>query len=481
MKKIKYILLIAFAISFTSCGEEYLDEKPGTGLEVPPGENPIKDEATMKNLLVGMYNTFKSSDAFGSTILNAGNLISDEIFVGAVNSGYYRTTNLMTWTPSSSDFTQYNMLYDAIGLSNFILNSSIEETSNVKNYKSQAYTARALALFYLVNFYSANPTSGLNQELGVPVYTGEFDQFGVYPRKTVNEVYNQIISDLTAATANSFTGADKGYFSTTAAELILAKVYLTRGQSGDYNKAIEYADKALASGGSSNLLTKDKLVSYFYASDKTLNDNQAETVWELNMSEKSNVGVNTSMGVLYDPASSRRSEYVRAGIYDKYDDTDVRKSLLTLTTAAGDSPKGYTVKKYKWTIADQGVNKPNVANIRIFRLTDALFVKWEAMAKLGQGATVLTALNEFAAERGATTTYTGDALTAVLTEKQKEFVGEGQRYFDLKRNNLAITKGTNCSGANCTVAATDKLFVLPIPTSSTNINTLIVQYPGWNN
>ena len=49
----------------------------------------------------------------------------------------------------------------------------------------------------------------------------------------------------------------------------------------------------------------------------------------------------------------------------------------------------------------------------------------------------------------------------------------------LQINNLV--KGTNCSGANCTVSATNKLFVLPIPTSSTNINTEMVQYPGWGN
>lgn len=481
MKKIKYILLVAFAISLSSCGEDYLDEKPGTGIEVPPGANPIQDEATMKNLLTGMYNQLASTDAFGSTILNVNNIVSDDVFVSVTNSGYYRTTNLMTWTPSGSDFTQYNKLYDVVGLSNFILNAKIDETANVKNYKAQAYTARALALFYLVNYYSANPTSGLNQNLGIPVHVGEYDQFGVYPRKTVAEVYTQIISDLNAATTSAFTGGNKGYFSTTAAELILSKVYLTRGQAGDYDNAIMHADKALAAGGASSLLKKDKLVNYFYPATKPENDNQAETVWELNMSEKSNLGVNTSMGVLYDPASSRRSQYVRASLYDQYEATDVRRSLFTKSTVTADSPVGYAIKKYKWTITDQGSNKPNVANIRIFRLTDALFVKWEAMAKSGKGATALAEVNAFALERGATATYSGDALTAILKEKRKEFVGEGQRYLDLKRNNLDLVKGTNCTGANCTVTAANKLFVLPVPTSSTNINTLMVQYPGWEN
>ena len=103
------------------------------------------------------------------------------------------------------------------------------------------------------------------------------------------------------------------------------------------------------------------------------------------------------------------------------------------------------------------------------------------MAKSGQGATALAELNTFALERGGTT-YSGDALTAVLTEKRKEFAGEGQRFYDLKRNNLPMNKISNVpAGAVSTVAAGDKLFVFPIPSYSINVNTNMTQYPGWGN
>lgn len=112
-------------------------------------------------------------------------------------------------------------------------------------------------------------------------------------------------------------------------------------------------------------------------------------------------------------------------------------------------------------------------------MTEALFIKWEAMTHLGQSAQALNELNAFAVERGGST-YTGDVLTAILTEKRKEFVGEGTRFFDLKRNNLGIVKNTNCFG-NCDTPADNRRMVLPIPQSSMNLNPKMVQNPGWNN
>lgn len=169
---------------------------------------------------------------------------------------------------------------------------------------------------------------------------------------------------------------------------------------------------------------------------------------------------------------------VRSNLVDLFGADDVRRNLFLKDTREDDAPNpGYFIKKYKnYIVTDQ-----NIANVKTLRLTEAKFIKWEAMAKSGQGATALAEVNTFATERGGTT-YSGDALTAVLTEKRKEFVGEGQRFFDLKRNNLPIVKATNCN-ANCNVATGDKLFVLPIPSYSLNINPILKdqQYPGWGN
>ena len=102
------------------------------------------------------------------------------------------------------------------------------------------------------------------------------------------------------------------------------------------------------------------------------------------------------------------------------------------------------------------------------------------MAKSGQQGQAVALLNEFTASRGSTITYNeGNVLQGILEEKKKEFIGEGHRFFDLKRNNLPINKGTNCGGARCDVDANDKIFVLPIPRTERDLVPEIKQYPGW--
>ena len=67
----------------------------------------------------------------------------------------------------------------------------------------------------------------------------------------------------------------------------------------------------------------------------------------------------------------------------------------------------------------------------------------------------------------------------ILTEKSKEFYGEGQRFLDLKRNNLPMVRPSNCT-VNCTVTPDNKLFVLPMSQGALNANENLKQYPGDN-
>jgi hypothetical protein len=90
----------------------------------------------------------------------------------------------------------------------------------------------------------------------------------------------------------------------------------------------------------------------------------------------------------------------------------------------------------------------------------------------------LTKLNSFALSRNGSV-YTGtNLLNDILTERAKEFYGEGQRFLDLKRYSLSVSRPSNC--VTCNVAATDKRFVLPVSQTAMNRNTNLKQYPGYN-
>lgn len=484
MKLTKTIITAVFASMFVfSCTEDMLDERPVDSIVIVPGEQVIKNESDMNLVVNGMYSELAIKGAFGAKIIAIGDIISDNVFLSNANSGYYRTTQLMSWSSPSNDFEHWNDLYDAIALANMIVNSDLEETDAVIKMKSNAYAVRALSFFYLVNTYSANPTSGQHQELGVPVYTGDYDPNGLYPRASVEEVYNQIISDLNASLTPQFESPDnKGYLSATAARMLLSKVYLTRGAAGDNALAKAFAEQAISNApGSFSLIGNDQqaYVDYFASSS---GQNHPETVWEVNMTGASNPGVNEALGSHYSysaDASTKADFLVRKSLYDKFDANDVRIHLFDtespVPVADNPNPGVWTLK---FPAAADGVNW--AANIKVMRLTEALFLKWEAMAKLGEGAQALTELNAFVTARGGTPYSGGDYLTIVLDEKQKEFVGEGVRFFDLRRNNLPIAKGTNCDGASCLTAANSTMLTFPIPLSSLNLNPNIVQNPGYN-
>ena len=155
--------------------------------------------------------------------------------------------------------------------------------------------------------------------------------------------------------------------------------------------------------------------------------------------------------------------------------TDIRRSLFnTAGTFAQDEPRGVWTRKWIRLTSEGNFTQ----NVKVLRMSEVKLNKVEALAKMGNEATALALLNEFATERGGTT-YTSASIDNILTERRKEFFAEGHRFFDLKRNNLGFERTSNCYSLVCSVPANDKIFVIPMPLSEMNVNLNMVQYPGW--
>ena len=87
--------------------------------------------------------------------------------------------------------------YDAIMKCNIVINSTkVPASSNLTRIKGEAKILRAFAYFTLVNYYSPTPTSGINQEYGVPLVLDDYEVNIQPARATVAQVYDQIIKDL---------------------------------------------------------------------------------------------------------------------------------------------------------------------------------------------------------------------------------------------------------------------------------------------
>ncbi|HEY4540086.1 MAG TPA: RagB/SusD family nutrient uptake outer membrane protein [Faecalibacter sp.] len=482
-KNLFKIAVLALVPFFYSCDEERLDERPLIGDVFEPTDG-LKNVEQMERFVVGGYTSLASSTNFGANLLIYGDLISDNIFVSQTNDGYYQTENALSWIGDTS-FGQYQGLYTAIQRVNFVINEqNLPETDQVKSLQGEAKIIRGLSYFYLMQLFAPNPTSGMHQEYGVPLKLGIYNIYDNKGRATVEEVYDQIVKDLEEGITEMSPSSrvSKSYLSPTAGKFILSKVLLTRGKAGDYERAAQLASEVLYNSPANfEMIESSQLYDYFTANEVTKHEDQNETIWEIEQTLVNTLGINSHPAAFYSNTGAHRSLLARLSFYNSFETSDVRRALFnTAGTPNTDDPKGVWLRKYPRYVIVDNANNNYAGNIKVFRMTEALFVQMEALAKAGQKGQAVTLLNEYVASRGSSAVYNeGNVLEGILLEKQKEFIGEGHRFYDLKRNNLGFDKVTNCGAGRCDVPANDRIFVFPMPLTERDMVPEIKQYPDW--
>ncbi len=472
-KNIFKLFLLGSILTFTSCDENDLNLEYELGDVYDSSTGYIQSENKLEYVTNGIYSIIGGAGFLGSQYLVYNDVVSDNVFVSNTNGGYYLNYQNINWV-GDSDLGFLNTGYDAISQANLVINeSSLPITDRTKKLKGEAKLLRGYTYFVLAQLYSDLPTSGKNQEYGLPLNLGIYNPNIKYSRSTVAETYNQILKDLTEGIAEMDpNGRDnkKTYISPLAGKLILAKVYLTRGQAGDYDKAISLVDEVLTIQPS---IEGKSLYDYFTSADISLSEGQPETLFEIEQTGNYNHQVNASLGSFYSNSGAQRSLLVRQWVFNLYDKNDIRAKLFNSASAPiSDVPKGVWLRKWPRNTSQGNYTM----NIKVLRATEAKYIKMEALARKGDSASALALLNEHAIERGASV-YSGDALTAILLDKQKEFIGEGHRFMDLKRNGLGFDRETNCLA--CELPAGSKYWVLPMPLAEMNRNPNMTQHPNW--
>lgn len=129
-------------------------------------------------------------------------------------------------------------------------------------------------------------------------------------------------------------------------------------------------------------------------------------------------------------------------------------------------------------------DKQDVRYINTLRWSGVLFTACEAHLLDGQTAQARHLINLFLAIRGVkTVSETVDAeelMETVLSERQKEFAGEGTRLWDLKRRSLDVQRyKTYGQRVSATIKAGDYRWLFPIPRSEYRYNEAVHQNPDW--
>ena len=131
-------------------------------------------------------------------------------------------------------------------------------------------------------------------------------------------------------------------------------------------------------------------------------------------------------------------------------------------------------------------NKLNqtTAYINTMRYAGAYYIVAEAYCRKGETEAARVLINHYWHCIGVSEAPAGITkqalLELILTDKQREFVGEGVNFFDLKRTHLASLPRYSQWGtsASSSISSTDYRWNFPIPVSEYRFNS-VEQNAGW--
>jgi starch-binding outer membrane protein, SusD/RagB family len=472
---LKKITIAALAIGMLVSCKKVLETKPEFSLD---GEdfNSIED---YEFALTGAYRAFHSTNYYGATSAASNafvclpDMLADNVNETTESLGNEQVFSRWSYAEDENQIENTWIAgYRIISRANIVLRGidafATDHEGRVNRLKAQAMAIRALAHFdmlrYFVNNYDRNSTSP-----GVP-YISVYDPEQKPARGTVKEDYDHIEQDLKQAQGlmtnmdhaiNS--GSTRAYIDANAINALLARVYL---YSNQLDSAIKYATLAI---------NVRPLALRAVFPDIWTDASTSEVFWSCIIE----AGQGTPSANVYS-ALVNRSEYrpnpTLVAMYDQTNDIRFNSYFKTISSRR-------VLSKYLAKAAN--VTKPDgVVNFKAIRTGELYLIRAEANARKGgaseaQGLADLNALRAARISGYVNVVLTGPALlSAIETERRKELICEGHRWFDLKRTSKTINR-TDCNSF-CTLASTNRAWTWPIPQPEIDANpNILPQNPGY--
>ena len=250
---------------------------------------------------------------------------------------------------------------------------------------------------------------------------------------------------------------------------LLAELELYAGQ---YEKAVEWANLVLTTAGGYDLFTETNYRQLWNggAGPESLFSRHTTAPFYLDMRYDTEKGdfleVSEELAASYDTEDLRGAE----SIYPKELPGETVGETITMRCLG-------KYNRMNWDATE-------ISCIHKLRTVTACFVLAEAYCLQGNhDGEARTAINEYLTRRKARPldeALTGDdLLQTVLAEKQKEFVGEGERWFDLKHYRKGVLADWGQGNSDKRIDATDYRWTLPIPQEEYFYNENVTQNEGW--
>ena len=420
MKNIKILYLFVLIGLLASCDrDELLNIKP---------YNKVLPET------VEDYRSWMNSRVGRTFMYEIDRYMTDDITVpdGTYNSFVdwsqrTRYRDALTWKKIFGDIEQTDeewlTLYEHVFESLMVEENMLEKGVSGSEQEAQKIIAelkvhRAAAYFALVNLYSVqyNPATA-DSDLGVPIHANAQSIEVATPRASVQEVYNEIIRNLTEAielnALEESVPTINFQASKVGAYAVLARVYL---QMMKYEEARDAAQKAL------DIYSHLADWNEWHATAYPKNTDNPEVILLKNfiLDRKPLVA------------------YISAEVLNLFDSDDLRPELRFM-----EGDKGKYIYEHDYYNARQYIG-PSVPEMYLIRAE--CNARLELEGEGGDLEQAINDLNSLRVNRYATGTYselqtedfpnTAAILAFVKEERRRELFDRGTRLFDLKRYNL---------------------------------------------
>jgi len=483
MKKIQLITFsLLTAILMGGCGNDWMDLQPSTEIETEGSLTELRD---FEFVLNGAYNGMQSSSYYGATMMCYGDLTGDDMKCyksSSTNVSYYTFKYNKTNGPSGFWSVYYgiaknlNILLrdiDRIELvpDRVIITPKMEKlTEQVyhDDLKGEALAIRALMLFDMTRLYGYPYLKDNGASLAVPIMDNVVDDKNIKPsRNTTAECYKRIIEDLTEAVGLLRPVKKEGKINKWAAMTLLSRVYLYKGEDSEAYKVATEAIKEAEKQGY-RLWTNEEYAKIWATPFNS------ELLFEIVNLTTDSPG-KSSIGYICTKYNMIATDkYWKK--YLKGKSKDVRRQMVS----AASSKKPYCLK-----YPAQGDKSYEDANVPVFRLSELYLNAAEAAVKNNDITNARAYLKPVYARTGEDLDDLADksiTLDLVLEQRRIEFWGEGQRFFDLIRNNRKVERKDYLSEVPEEARSFDWNYykiVLPVPIHEMEYNENMVQNPEY--
>ena len=520
MKKIFIIAsLVSFMLLSTQCKKTAI-EKPVYAAQ--SSKNFYRTDADISSALTGTYLELRQTwNEFSLEHYLIEDVSTDDALKGGGSDDdrgdFQSLSNFIVYPTNSEVNNTWSILYNLINRTNEVIvyaPAAEGDKALIDRYINEAKLLRAFGYYNLVTLYGGVPL------VLKPLISAEAVST---PRATVEEVYAQIVSDLTAATAlpkkSEYGAADQYRVSQGLAYTLLGKTYMFRG---DFAKAIT-AFQTVVTSGVYSLLTN-------YGDNWKIN-NSSESVFEISdqMGSDKNIALGSNVPHFFTSRGTSEN-YQGYGFHipttDLFNEFSPDDPRITYTfTMTGDrylqdiqdqdnssSATGFGDRKIEVPYYKRiGLDPWMISyNIRLIRYSDVLLLYSEALNETGNPGLALTYLNQVRSRArrsdpkdsdkekqvyipntnpntslpDVTTTDLTALRLAIWHERRCELGMEGWRRDDLSRQKrfgqtmkAYATKYKTTKGANFNDS---RDYLLPIPQNEIDYsNKVISQNPGY--